>query len=298
MPPLRCTSPSCTRAHSPSHQVFTVAHTFVILQKVRQSTWGTRQAAGNRPHTSLRSSSRPLNQAKRRSNLSSLAASPLMLKMVCRTHTHSDSKWASHPAVDGRECTGAEQHVDARSARSHTHKHAPGGLRRTSRNDVAHCESAAGVAPRSQESYLIHRHLPLTQPIHELVPHLQGGIACNKREQVFACDDTQTGARRRMLPACVFPAHSKLAHSTSFVPAKPTLGPSALTTMQADASRSVLSADSCTSEGPSSSLKSSSTESCSARCRSQAGQRRAHSSVRTPLLTDNCLCQRASRRAA
>jgi hypothetical protein len=46
-----------------------------------------------------------------------------------------------------------------------------------------------------------------------------------------------------------------------------TFGPSALTTKHADDSRSVLSADSCTSEGPSSSLKSSSTESCSALCK-------------------------------
>lgn len=39
--------------------------TLVILQKVRHSTWGTRQAAGNRPHTSLRSSSRPCRQCRR-----------------------------------------------------------------------------------------------------------------------------------------------------------------------------------------------------------------------------------------
>jgi hypothetical protein len=68
--------------------------------------------------------------------------------------------------------------------------------------------------------------------------------------------------------AAVVPCHDSLAFADP-CPSQhvPTFGPSALTTRHADDSRSVLSADSCTSEGPSSSLKSSSTESCSALCK-------------------------------
>jgi hypothetical protein len=112
-----------------------------------------------------------LNHAKRRSNLSSFAASPLMLKMVCTTG-HMQH-WCTSSALD---VSALKAHTLTLSLPDFmmTNKETRYSQMRTP--DWAACKQAPilhMLHSFQQASHLVNSHLPLTQPVHKLVPHLQ-----------------------------------------------------------------------------------------------------------------------------
>jgi hypothetical protein len=121
-----------------------------------------------------------LNQAKRRSNLSSLEASPLMLKMVCSTQCKQAEAppltvtRRSHLSCRHSDYVGSAGHAaNCISRKPCMHGTALGCLGVYTRPLSSTCMSCCCAANASTRPHLVDCHLPLTQPVHQLIAHLQ-----------------------------------------------------------------------------------------------------------------------------